>query len=51
MEEWAEIDKNLLKSQYSRNRGIVKEIVETTLDFRKTLKTKMDAIRENYENE
>ena len=34
-----------------RNRGIVKEIIETTLDFRKGLKTKMDDIRENYENE
>ena len=41
----------MLNSQYTRNRGIVKEIIETTLDFRKGLKTKMDDIRENYENE
>lgn len=39
----------MLNCQYTRNRGIVKEIIETTLEFRKSLKTKMDDIRENYE--
>jgi|TARA_B110001450_G_C17283854_1_gene344606 hypothetical protein len=33
-------------SQYTRNRGIVKEIIETTLEFRKGLKGRMDDLRE-----
>ena len=45
-EEWNGIDKNMMDSQYTRNRGIVKEIIETTLDFRKSLKNKMDEMRD-----
>lgn len=48
--EWEGIEKSMLESQYTRNRGIVKEIIETCLDFRKTLKTTMDDLREKYED-
>ena len=37
-------------SQYTRNRGIVKEIIETTLDFRKAVKAKMDDLKDQYED-
>lgn len=45
-EEWNGIDTKMNVSQYTRNRGIVKEIIETTLEFKKALKTKMDDMRE-----
>jgi len=45
-EEWLGIEKQMLNAQYTRNRGIVKEIIETTLEFRKSLKGKMDELRE-----
>ena len=44
--EWEGVEKSMLTMQYSRNRGIVKEVIETCLEFRKSLKTKMDDMRE-----
>ena len=47
--EWENIEKAMLQSQYNRNRGIVKEIIETTLEFRKSLKGRMDKLRDEFE--
>ena len=48
--EWEEIEKSMTNNQYSRNRGIVKEIIDTCLEFRKSLETKMNDMREQYED-
>ena len=35
--EWESIEKRIVDNQHSRNRSIVKEIIETCADFRNTL--------------
>jgi len=38
-EEWDTIDKSISSSQHTRNRTIVKEIIETCRDFKESVKT------------
>lgn len=49
--EWDTIEGRISTDQHKRNRKIVKEIIETTQDFRYTLKDQFERMREEYENE
>jgi protein involved in sex pheromone biosynthesis len=40
--EWKEIEEKFLLNQHNRNRNIVKEVIETSKDFR-------DSIQDNFE--
>ena len=50
-QHWDAIEKNITNGQHKRNRKIVKEIIETTQDFRNSLKDQFERMREEYENE
>ena len=41
----------LKNNQHSRNRAIVKEIIETCAEFRNTIKTVFDKMRDEYDQE
>ena len=48
-QEWEDIDKNMTNSQYARNRGIVKEIIETCQQFRSSLKEKQNDMKNEFD--
>ena len=50
-EEWDIIDKETSSSQHTRNRGIVKEIIETCLQFKQELKEEFKELREQYDDQ
>jgi DNA-directed RNA polymerase subunit L len=49
--EWTDIEKGILDNQHSRNRAIVKEIIETCIDFRNTLREEFEKMAEDLEME
>ena len=49
--EWEIIIKRVTSDQHKRNRTIVKEVIETCHEFRQTLKSTFDTMRDEYDNE
>jgi len=49
--EWTSIETRITDNQHKRNRAIVKEIIETSQEFRENLKEQFDRMKEEYENE
>ena len=50
-DEWKSIESNVSRGQHNRNRSIVKEVIETTQDFRNGLKDQFDNMREEYDQD
>ena len=50
-EEWSGIETKLKQGAHSRNRSIVKEIIETCTDFREKIKEQFEKMKEEIDNE
>ena len=49
-DEWVAIEKRITDNQHTRNRAIVKEIIETCADFRNMLHDQFERMREEYDD-